>query len=319
MAVSNPSIAFDNTSTATFRAWGLAVSTALAAVGLTKAGDTGQVDWTTVVYNNTANVSSGYEIWRLNDGLHSTRPIYMKIEFGCGPSGQPTIWTQFSTSTNGAGTLNALLTSTRRMYHGDGNATPVPCYFASDGSFLTMVLGAPNFTNGLSRFAAALCFDRSRDSANIITNEGFHWCATSTISSGVVARYSAIPHNTTANGGVFTYFSHGVFALRINQYGEVGNSAGSTPSIYTGCAFFQIPMAPASATYLGDTTFFPQLVTCPSVVHSSVLMAGYTADLPPNYQTVTVPVLGATRTYLTLPLDFSGLGTSNIRTLARYE
>lgn len=81
MAVNSFTSLFDHSTDATFRTWGSEFSAALLAVGLTKTSDTGQIDWGTVT-RPTTNTDAGYEIWRFNDALQATQPIFMKISFG---------------------------------------------------------------------------------------------------------------------------------------------------------------------------------------------------------------------------------------------
>ena len=92
----------DHTSTTGFRAWGSEVSAQLAAIGLVQTADTGQINWTTVTWTATANVSSGYEIWRFADST-----LYFKLEYGTGPngSGYPSMWMTVGTGSNGSGTI----------------------------------------------------------------------------------------------------------------------------------------------------------------------------------------------------------------------
>lgn len=90
---------------ATFRAWGLAMSDAMTAVGFIKSADTGQIDWATVARPSISSVA-GYEIRYLNDSLHGTCPIYVKIEWGAGTTQvRPILYFTVGTSTDGAGTI----------------------------------------------------------------------------------------------------------------------------------------------------------------------------------------------------------------------
>lgn len=102
-----PSMASD----ATFRAWGSAVSAQLAAVGLVQTADTGQINWATVVRSGGAG-SAGYEIWRFNDALQATAPIFMRIEYGSASvTNVPGIRFQVGIGSNGSGTLTAPTTT----------------------------------------------------------------------------------------------------------------------------------------------------------------------------------------------------------------
>lgn len=321
MTTSAPTITFDNTSDATFRAWGLAISTALQAVGLTKTTDTGQIDFTTVLTPGTANLARGYEMYRLTDSLNATKPVFMKIEYGSGSAATyPGVWITFSNLTNGAGTLTGLLTCTRKQHFGVGSATGQPCYFASDGSYLTMLLAPALYTSNASGFfLMVLLFDRSRDSAGAITNDGFHYFSTQAQASSVVQRYNAQQFGFAGVGANFiSYASSGMFSFRLNARGETGDIAGNTSQYGFGGVFVQSPLNPGTSTYLGDTYFWPQLVTFPNVSYSHLLLAGLSGDLPANLTTISVTALGAAHTYLAMGIDVTGYGGA-VRTLVRYE
>jgi hypothetical protein len=94
----------DHSSTAGFRVWGSALSAQLDAIGLTKTADTGQIDWLTTTIPGTST-AAGYEIRYLNDSLHGTNPIILKIEYGTGSAGRPSMWVTAGSSSNGTGTI----------------------------------------------------------------------------------------------------------------------------------------------------------------------------------------------------------------------
>lgn len=97
--------AIEHTSDPTFRAWGLDLSTSLDTIGFTRSADTGQIDWTTVTRPGT-NTAGGYEIRYLNDSLHGTAPIYVKLEYGTGSNAAyPALWITVGTGSNGSGTI----------------------------------------------------------------------------------------------------------------------------------------------------------------------------------------------------------------------
>jgi len=108
---------------AQFRAWGSELSAKFGAVGLTQTGDTGQVNWTTV--NRPAvNTLGGYEIWRFNDSLQATAPIFMRVEYYTGSNAlNPRIDITFGTGSNGSGTLTGLTSSARLVAQGTQSDT----------------------------------------------------------------------------------------------------------------------------------------------------------------------------------------------------
>lgn len=99
------------TTDAKFRTWGSAVSAAIVASGLTVTADTGQINWTTVTRPTGATTKAGYEIYRFNDTLQSTYPIFIRIDYGSGAnaSGQnPDTWLTVGTGSDGAGNITGV-------------------------------------------------------------------------------------------------------------------------------------------------------------------------------------------------------------------
>lgn len=110
MSINSTDTVFNHATDADFRTWGAQFSAALLAVGLTHTADTGQIDWTTVL--NPASGSAGYEIWRFNDTLQATKPIFIRFDFGSQSAGVPAIWVQIGTATDGAGNFTGVSFST---------------------------------------------------------------------------------------------------------------------------------------------------------------------------------------------------------------
>ena len=76
----------DNSTDASFRAWGLGISTALKSL-FTFVTQTGEINWSTVTTPSFGGDIRGFEIYRLNDSLQSTTPIFIKIQYGSGSHG----------------------------------------------------------------------------------------------------------------------------------------------------------------------------------------------------------------------------------------
>lgn len=115
MATSTLISTVQQSTNAQFRAWISDVISQLTAVGLTQTSDTGQINTSTVTIPSSASTSAGYTIWKFNDTLQSTSPIFIKLEFGTGSSGtsNPLMWATVGLGTNGAGTINSTGISTR--------------------------------------------------------------------------------------------------------------------------------------------------------------------------------------------------------------
>jgi hypothetical protein len=96
------------TTDAKFRAWGSACSAAMAAAGFVQTADSGQIDWLTVARPTAAQTTAGYEIWRFDDALQATRPIFFRVGYRTGgnASGQvPGTNLIIGTGSDGAGTI----------------------------------------------------------------------------------------------------------------------------------------------------------------------------------------------------------------------
>lgn len=112
MATSGPTPSLQNLqSNADFQAFVQAIAANLAACGLTQTADTGQIDPTTVARPAVAT-PAGYQMWRFNDALQATRPVFVKVEYGVGgATDRPALWVTVGTGTNGAGTLTGQVTT----------------------------------------------------------------------------------------------------------------------------------------------------------------------------------------------------------------
>lgn len=107
MSTVTPTTTFANTTDTTFRAWAQAVHDALASFGWVQTADTGQINLTTATKPATTLTYSGFEIWRANDSLQGTYPVFLKIEYGSGSNNAsyPGLRITGATGTDGAGGL----------------------------------------------------------------------------------------------------------------------------------------------------------------------------------------------------------------------
>jgi hypothetical protein len=178
-------------SDATFRTACQDIHNALAAVGLVQTADTGQIDLATVVKPGTINTSAGYEIWRFNDALQATAPVFIKIEYGTNGANANTfgIWMTVGSSTDGAGNLGAQKSS--RIQLGTAttsSATPYLCWVSGDTSRLTLMMYAGG-TTGQAYFATV---ERTQNVSGGNTNEGivFVYATRNAASGNQVVQFS---------------------------------------------------------------------------------------------------------------------------------
>lgn len=97
-----------HTNDAGFRTWAAEVITQITAVGIVQTGDTGQINTATVTRPGT-NTNAGYAIFRFDDSVQGTAPIFFRIDFGTGTAAaQPRMQLTVGTATNGSGTISGL-------------------------------------------------------------------------------------------------------------------------------------------------------------------------------------------------------------------
>jgi hypothetical protein len=228
---------FEHSSDATFRAWGLAFSNALAAAGtasgcLTIAADTGQINWATVARPGV-NTAAGFEVWKLTDSNFGAAPIYIKIEYGTGAAATtPQMWVTIGTSTNGSGTLST--TSTRviwtRQVAITSNVTLYPTYISSNEGSLTVgfKLGSGSASTGCGFLGVGRPCNLD---GSIRTDAGIVYASQNNVPSAELVRFS--------DGTKFGGTSNHDFSLVV--YGVTATtSAGSFQAYQHVCAYPEI-------------------------------------------------------------------------------
>lgn len=166
-----------NATAAQFRAWGRGISESIAAVGFVKAAATGTVNWDTVNAATAVNTAAGYEVWRFDDVLQASTPIFFKLEYGCSSNvAAVQMWITVGRGTDGAGNITGVLVG-RTVIGRTGNAvnstTVTDCYTSScaqKSCLAVMPFAGTNYTAAASMPGFVL--DRSRDENGDPTNEG---------------------------------------------------------------------------------------------------------------------------------------------------
>lgn len=171
MSTSSYSAAPSLASGTAFNAWGGGLSTALAAVGLTKTGDTGQITWSNgVSLPGGADTFIGYEVWRFNDALQSSSPIYFRIDYGSSwlATGDPGIKVTVGTGSDGAGNLTGNLSTACYAGAGANSATAQTNYVSSDGSRVNVVL----FAGATVNVCCGFYIERLKNNSGAATSGG---------------------------------------------------------------------------------------------------------------------------------------------------
>ena len=171
--VSQQFLLADNSSTANFKNWAQAISTAFSSAGWTQTSDTGQVNWSTVTV--PASASFVYEIWQPADALQTgSTKFYLKVRYGTGsgsPAG-PRIQIQVGLGTDGAGTLTGFTSTnfefTNTAGAGKGSVLTYDCYFSGDTDRFSFML----WRSLASLFTCGFSIERTRDTAGADSSDG---------------------------------------------------------------------------------------------------------------------------------------------------
>jgi hypothetical protein len=139
-------LTLSNATDATFRAWGSALSAQIGAM-LTRVVQTGDINWTTVLAPLANSTFMGSEVFRFNDGLQSTAPIFIKIEYGAG-AGTTGAGLRFTVgkSADGAGNIGGVLLAATIVVSHVGAGTVNNCYISAGASWFALSLDP--LTNG---------------------------------------------------------------------------------------------------------------------------------------------------------------------------
>lgn len=285
-----------NTNTTTFDAWVNEIYTNLVTnCGLTQTADTGQMAVpSTSALPGAANTAAGYYIFRFNDTLQATSPVFIKLEFGTGTAVTvPQVWITVGSGSNGSGTINGTVMTRVAVCN---NGTPATgtnfvsryCYNATQG-FLGMAfkisgVAANENLGGFYLFRSVNATGNSTaDSVMMLTN--------SSTSTG----------NTTA-GGVMQVLSYNLSAAYLNS----GPITGSTNWTF-------IPFTTTGTLEGTSGNIFPVMQwsgssSVPGYGMTNALAMGLIAEISVG-STVTVTVIGSVSlTYIAV----AGSGSGNI-------
>lgn len=273
---------FHNATNTAFRDWGSGIANGFNDAGWVQVTATGQVDWSTVSVNASATTSWGFEIWRMNDSLQATSPVYLRIDYGSGSAvNTPRAWLQL-----GSGVSDNVLTG---IISGQLPCSPTAnsgantwgtFYCGSNGHIA--YCGAPQSANGW-----AFGIERTHDAAGADTGEGVLLLGT-TGSAAWYQQYWNCKTGPTANDN-----SLGAY-MPPQGYGATGDTVTVYP-IYLQRGSFTNP----SLNYM---VAFVQSVT--------------------GYTTLQIPLYGNTHTYLALTSMGPGTVTrssTNTALLMRWE
>jgi hypothetical protein len=272
MSTRSVSQAFSNNSDANFRLWGKWISDGFSAFGWVQTSDTGQINWTTVLAPTLATTFMGYEIWRMNDTLQSTYPLFIKIEYGSAvAAATPAMAITYGTGSDGAGNLTGVFCA-RTVYNAASGVTTAAPNFASGDANRIFLLMAKD-----QGAAALISIERTHDAAGADSNIG-------------IMVFSCMNSAWTGRQAHFT-------GLQPNVYTTINHSM--TPPSGSGALAPDIHLFPVRCWTPGES--FPSLNMCAII----------STDFSDNALISVVGYDGTTRIYRVLGSNYPGNLSSN--------
>lgn len=286
-----------NATDAAFRGWTQMVANGFISAGWARATDTGNINFGTVSTPATAQLSSGYDIFRMTDTLNVSAPIFVKVEYGSGVANTgPSLWITVGNGSNGAGMLLGATTA-RQQVTAVLQANAITSFISGDTNRIHMSLWS--FSNvafggtaviGLTH-SLFFSIERTHDATGADTTEGAlcifkqgtvttytqqYWNGI-TGSSGVEASWGMLFPDTTIGKGTAVqssfyppYLSKGVFVNpAMGVLGYVG-------SVATGAATIATEGCPVPVTIYGAThTYMPLAAntsgSCPGMTRGGAI------------------------------------------------
>jgi hypothetical protein len=284
MTTQSWSTVLDHSTDAGFRAWGSELNTKLAAAGLVQTSDTGQINWVTVVRAGTS-ANAGYEIWRMNDAMQATAPVFFRIDYGtAGATNAPRMLMTCGTSTNGSGTLGGTALSTARQFTSG----------AAPGSTVTAFQSLLCVTSGFF----GLCWKTGTSA-----NNGTFLFARTVDSSGTPSATGGFMYWGSGNSGAFTAAQAMRYASVAAAY-TVKNTAGNAQ-------FCLVPMTPTTTAIGSDIQAFLWWTITPAMNPLLALCTVFNGEIAPT-TTFTTTLVGVTpHTYIVLPASAGACDPSN--------
>lgn len=270
------------TTDAKFRAWSSTLSAAIIASGLTQTSDTGQINHTTVTKAVAANTKVGYEIYRFNDTLQSTKPIFLRLDYGSGGNASgnaPGTWLTVGTGSDGAGNITGVGMA---VTQGHGTSTTAT-------TNATTLVGAAYST------AAGTCTILAGMLAVTSTHTGM-WVVSRTCDSSTGA--------PDGNGVVVTYSGNttGPFAR-----GATFSPATAWAATNPGCG---VPQVSASVSSGGSVQLYKHYAVVGALFPIMGVVSFYSSDVVGRTTFTAAPFGSTSRTYMALSSDQLGLNSS---------
>lgn len=269
--------ALSNASTATFREWIGKHIAGWKAAGFVQTNDVGQVNVATIELPGVGgNNAAGYAMFRFNDDLQATAPVFIRFDFGSytGTTNaytSPALSIAIGKSTDGAGTLQGiLLPKTQLGYYGStsNNVTTEKTHYAASGpGWIGLIASVDDTESGAYLRNLSFIVERSRGMDGSPTAEGLMVCFDFATSNRTLSNAGAADQMVSVYG---INYSSGAYMLGV-------------PPVLLPYEVSGTVMGPSSSLAAGSIgPVFPWVIMAPGLVpwQSCVIVCIPSGDFP---------------------------------------
>lgn len=281
-----------NSTNANMRGWVGFIDSTLIAGGWVNTTDTGQTAVASFVTPSSGNTAAGYRVYRMNDALQASAPVFLRLDFGS--SYTPIymgLWITLGPSTNGAGVVD------RPFFESlASNSATISANGVSDTLALPYSFGSADS----SRVAVALACDEATNSGPYLL-----FCIERTYGA------DGLPNG---DGVLLLYGDSG---QNINRYFYLSYLAAPQPPVEQANARVETEYATsATSDRVGVSVLFPWYLGLPRQPGTNVLI-GRRGDWTESAR-INVEFYGAQHVYQALFAAKINAG-GNTLVLMRYE
>jgi hypothetical protein len=262
MTTSVTTTVISHTSDADFRTWVAEVIAQITAVGIVQTADTGQINTGTATRPGT-NTNGGYAIFRFDDSMQGTAPIFFRIDFGTSFSATAVrMQLTVGTATNGSGTISGLGIVATNFANGAPTSAVT--------NYTTRVCAVDGFLGFMWKLGGAG-----------VGAVGFFAIARSVDSSESPTGDAAVIYTSNSNPGVVMarYAAGGNYAMEVGSYCLI--HGGLTSSLVGGAA-----------------QVFRHYMVLPEVVPNMFLLTVLSGELGNNTTFTAAPINATSHTFI---------------------
>lgn len=274
-------------SNVTFETWVSSWNTAILSLGLVQTADTGQINFSTVVWPTVANTKAGFAIYAFNDSNQGSYPCYIRVDFGVGGSDSfPALWFTMGTSTNGAGVIGAI-TSPAVQFELSGSA-----------NYNSAVSGTT------SRLTAAFSYNFTTIAQiGFLSIERIQTVSGTDSTTGLVFTWVKDYLGTNA----FTYGGQQVLYFTGTQPVANYNAAQGIPTV-----FYNSTNTSTTWTNGGNNVYLGLIYPVGQIIHFPIqgFMVNYPGDIAPTSIDV-IPIYGTNQNWYSVPVTLTTYLVSN--------